>query len=100
MKFWRRLMPVTSKGYSAHEHADATSRAVAHGEEEAIGRFLEKTDHLLAAVIAALVLCVGFIAFGRDAHAAAQAHRMQHSGQQSTEYEPCQPGMSYTTIPG
>ena len=100
MKFWKRLMPATSKGYSAHEDADALRRAVAHGEEEVIGRFLEKTDHLLAAVIAALVLCVGLIAFGGDAHGATQAQRMQCFGQQSTGYEPCQPGMSYTVIPG
>jgi hypothetical protein len=100
MKFWRRLTPATLKGYSAPEDTDASSRAIAHGEEEVIARFLDKTDRLLAAVIAALVLCVGFIAFGRDAHAATQVQRMQHSGQQSTEYEPCQPGTSNTTIRG
>jgi hypothetical protein len=97
MKFWRRLMPATSKGYSAHKDADASSRTMAPGEQEAIMRFLDKTDQLLAAVIAAFVLCIGFIAFGQHAHAATQAQRMQYPGQESNGYMPCQPGTSYTT---
>jgi hypothetical protein len=57
-------MPATSKGYSAEDEADAASGSMVQHEEDAIARFLEKTDHLLAAVVAALLVCVGFIAFG------------------------------------
>jgi hypothetical protein len=53
-------MPIISKGYAPHERAD-TTRAVAQPEEYAVARFLDKTDHLLAGVIAALVICIGFI---------------------------------------
>jgi hypothetical protein len=55
-------MAVTSKGYSAEDGADAASALLAHREDDAIARFLEQTDHVLAVVIAALVVCVGFIA--------------------------------------
>jgi hypothetical protein len=55
-------MAATSKGYSAEDEADAASGILAEQEGDAIARFLEQTDHLLAVVIAALVVCVGFIA--------------------------------------
>ena len=94
-------MPASSKGYSALEDADASSRAMVELEENAMVCFLEKIDHLLAGVLAALILCIGFIAFGHQAQAATRAQRMQIQGEQrSTGNEPCQPGMSYTTTRG
>jgi hypothetical protein len=55
-------MPVSSKGYAADD-AENRSRALTPREEDAIALFLEKTDHLLAAVIASLIVCVCTIAF-------------------------------------
>jgi hypothetical protein len=57
-------MAATSKGYSAEDEADAANGMFADQEGHAIARFLAQTDHLLAVVIAALVVCVGFIAVG------------------------------------
>ena len=57
-------MPATSKGYSANDRADIPSRSLAHREDAAVALFLAKTDQLLAIVLAALVVCVGYIALG------------------------------------
>ena len=53
-------MRATSKGFSADDHAAANT---SEKEEEAVARFLHKTDHLLALAIAGFVLCVGYIVF-------------------------------------
>ena len=53
-------MPATSKGYTA-DGTESCSRSLTPSEEDAIALFLEKTDHFLAAVIAALIVCVGTI---------------------------------------
>ena len=55
-------MPATSRGY-ARDDAESRGRALTPREEDAIALFLEKTDHVLAAVIAALIVCVWTIAF-------------------------------------
>jgi hypothetical protein len=72
-------MPATSKAYSAQDEAHAARGTFAQREEEAISGFLEKIDHMIAVVVAALVVCVGFIAFGSSARAATQAQQMQNA---------------------
>ena len=57
-------MSATSKGYSAADHAEISSHSLAQREDAAIAHFLAKTDQLLAIVLAALVVCVGYIALG------------------------------------
>jgi hypothetical protein len=71
-------MPATSKTYSAQDDAHVASGTFAQREEEAISGFLEKIDHMLAVVVAALVVCIGFIAFGSPARPATQAQQMQN----------------------
>ena len=57
-------MPANAKRYAADD-AQPRRRPLAPGEEDAIALFLAKTDHLLAAVIASLVVCICTIAFGQ-----------------------------------
>ena len=57
-------MPATSKGYSAGDHADVPSLSLAQREELAVALFLTRTDQLLVVVLAALVVCLGYIALG------------------------------------
>jgi hypothetical protein len=55
-------MPATTNGYVGGE-TESGARSLTPHEEDAIALFLEKTDHLLAAVIASLIVCVWTIAF-------------------------------------
>jgi hypothetical protein len=55
-------MPATTRGY-AGDDAESRTRFFTPHEEDAVALFLEKTDHLLAAVIASLIVCVWTIAF-------------------------------------
>jgi hypothetical protein len=94
-------MPATSKTYSAQDDAHAVSGTFAQREADAISGFLEKIDYMLAMVVAALAVCIGFFAFGSPARAATQAQQMQNEDvQRITGDEPCQPGTSYTAIHG
>jgi hypothetical protein len=55
-------MPATTKGYAGDE-TESRARSLTPHEEDAVVLFLERTDHLLAAVIASLIVCVWTIAF-------------------------------------
>ena len=57
-------MPATSNGYAADDDQNR-SCSLTRREEDAIAVFLEKTDHLLAAVIASLIVCICTIAFAQ-----------------------------------
>ena len=57
-------MPATSKGYSAEDHADVPRLSLTQREELAVALFLTRTDQLLVVVLAALVVCLGYIALG------------------------------------
>ena len=93
-------MPGTSKTLSAHEHS-GVSRALPQHEDEAIARFLDHVNYMLAAVVAALIVCLAYIVSSRPAEAATQAQRMQKAGIETIERGlPCRPGTSITPIRG
>ena len=56
-------MPPIFDRYTAPARAKVAGRPIHRGESEAIERFIEHTDHLLAAILAGLILCAGFIVF-------------------------------------
>ena len=62
--FFGGTMSATTKGYSAADDTEISSRSLAQREDAAIAHFLAKTDQLLAIVLAALVLCMGYISLG------------------------------------
>ena len=93
-------MPGTSKTLSVHEQGDV-SRALPEHEDEAIARFLDHVNYMLAAVVAALILCIAYIVSSRPAEAATQVQRMQKAGMETIERGvPCRPGTSITATHG
>ena len=93
-------MPGTSKTLSVHEQGDV-SRALPEHEHEAIARFLDHVNYMLAAAVAALILCLAYIVSSRPAEAATQVQPMQKADMETIERGvPCRPGTSITATHG
>jgi len=86
----------TSKTLSVHDDG-GVSRALPEHEDEVIARFLDHVNYMLAAAVAALIVCLAYIVSSRPAEAATQVQRMQKAGMETTQSGlPCRPGTSIT----